>query len=61
MPIQKGMLSGSRRDFLRAGMYGVGVSAGLPALLRQLSQARTAKGWTAPRSRTPGASWSSWS
>ena len=35
--------STSRRDFLRAGMYAVGVSAGLPALFRDLSLAQTAK------------------
>jgi uncharacterized protein (DUF1501 family) len=33
----------SRRDFLRAGMYAVGVSAGLPALFRDLSLVQTAK------------------
>ena len=35
--------STSRRDFLRAGMYAVGVSAGLPALFRDLSLVQTAK------------------
>ena len=35
--------SSSRRDFLRAGMYAVGVSAGLPALFRDLSLVQTAK------------------
>lgn len=33
----------SRRDFLRAGMYGVGVSAGMPAFLQHVSHAATAK------------------
>jgi uncharacterized protein (DUF1501 family) len=33
----------SRRDFLCAGMYAVGVSAGLPALFRDLSLVQTAK------------------
>jgi uncharacterized protein (DUF1501 family) len=37
------MFTSSRRDFLRAGMYAVGVSAGLPALFRDLSLAQTAK------------------
>lgn len=36
-------LVGSRRDFLRAGLYAVGVSAALPALFRQLSLAETVK------------------
>ena len=35
--------STSRRDFLCAGMYAVGVSAGLPALFRDLSLVQTAK------------------
>jgi uncharacterized protein (DUF1501 family) len=35
--------SSSRRDFLRAGLYAVGVSAGLPAIFRQLSLAQTAQ------------------
>jgi uncharacterized protein (DUF1501 family) len=35
--------SSSRRDFLCAGMYAVGVSAGLPALFRDLSLVQTAK------------------
>ena len=33
----------SRRDFLRAGMYAVGVSATLPALFRRLALAETGK------------------
>lgn len=33
----------SRRDFLRAGMYAVGVSAGLPALFQQLCFAESAR------------------
>ncbi len=32
---------GDRRDFLRAGMFAVGVSAGLPAVFRQLSRAES--------------------
>ena len=32
---------GSRRDFVRSGMYAVGVSAGLPAVFQQLSFAAT--------------------
>lgn len=32
----------SRRDFLRAGLYGVGISAGLPMLLRNVSVAQAA-------------------
>jgi uncharacterized protein (DUF1501 family) len=43
MLIKKNEWSYSRRDFLRAGMFGVGVSAGLPALLQQVSLAQTAK------------------
>ena len=33
----------SRRDFLRAGMYAVGLSAGLPSLFEQLSLAQVAQ------------------
>jgi len=33
----------SRRDFLRAGLYGMGVSAGLPALLQRVSSAQAAE------------------
>ena len=33
----------ARRDFLRAGMYAVGISAGLPSLFEQLSLAQVAK------------------
>ena len=36
-------LSGSRRDFLRAGMYAVGVSAGLPSLFQRVALAETQK------------------
>lgn len=43
MLIKKNDWSYSRRDFLRAGMLGVGVSAGLPSLLQQVSLAETAK------------------
>ncbi len=43
MLIKKNKWSYSRRDFLRAGMFGVGVSAGLPTLLQQVSLAQTAK------------------
>jgi len=43
MFIRHETFSCSRRDFLRAGMYAVGVSAGLPAVFRQLSLAETAK------------------
>ena len=39
----KSKLSGSRRDFLRAGMYAVGVSAGLPAVFERLALARADK------------------
>ena len=43
MLIQNKKFSGSRRDFLQAGMYAVGVSAGLPALFQQLALAETQK------------------
>lgn len=43
MLIKKNEWSYSRRDFLRAGMFGVGVSAGLPTLLQQVSLAQTAR------------------
>ena len=33
----------SRRDFLRAGLYAVGVSTGLPALLQRVGEAQTAQ------------------
>jgi len=33
----------SRRDFLRKGLYGVGVTAGLPLLLSRMTQALTAE------------------
>ena len=39
----KSKLNGSRRDFLRAGMYAVGVSAGLPAVFERLALARADK------------------
>jgi uncharacterized protein (DUF1501 family) len=40
MLYDKPNLSGSRRDFLRAGLYAMGVSAGLPAVFEQLALAR---------------------
>ena len=43
MLIKKNKWSCSRRDFLRAGMFGVGISAGLPSVLQQLSLAQTAR------------------
>jgi uncharacterized protein (DUF1501 family) len=42
MLIQTRPFTHSRRDFLRAGLYALGVSTGLPALLQQLSFAQTA-------------------
>ena len=42
MQILKKSCSCSRREFLRAGLYGVGVSAGLPMLLQQVSHAQVA-------------------
>lgn len=41
MLIKKQDCNCSRRDFLRAGMYGIGVTAGLPLFLRQVSAAHT--------------------
>ena len=43
MFIQKKPFPFSRRDFMRAGLYALGVSAGLPALLQQMSCAQTAR------------------
>ena len=43
MNILKQSSSCSRRDFLRAGLYGVGVSAALPAMLQQVSLVEAAK------------------
>ncbi len=43
MLIKSNKWSYSRRDFLRAGMFGVGISAGLPSVLQQFSLAQTAK------------------
>ena len=43
MWIKKNLFSTSRRDFLRAGMYAVGVSAGLPSVFQQVSRAATEK------------------
>ncbi len=43
MWIKKEHPFGSRRDFLGAGMYALGISAGLPAFLQGLSLAQTAK------------------
>ena len=43
MRINSKKLSGSRRDFLRAGMYAVGVTAGLPSLFQKLAIAETEK------------------
>ncbi len=43
MLIKTNRWSCSRRDFLRAGLFGVGVSAGLPAFLQRVSLAQTAK------------------
>lgn len=43
MSIRTETLASSRRDFLRAGMYRVGISAALPADFRQLSLAETTK------------------
>ena len=37
MLIKKDICGCSRRDFLRAGMYGLGVSAGLPLFLQNIS------------------------
>jgi uncharacterized protein (DUF1501 family) len=38
---QSAKLTGSRRDFLHAGLYAVGVSAALPSLFRQVALAQT--------------------
>lgn len=43
MYIQKKPFSCSRRDFMRAGLYALGVSTGLPALLQQVSFAQTSR------------------
>jgi uncharacterized protein (DUF1501 family) len=42
MLINKQTCNCSRRDFLRAGMYGLGISAGLPLFLQRVSAAHTA-------------------
>jgi uncharacterized protein (DUF1501 family) len=42
MLIKKQRCNCSRRDFLRAGMYGLGVSAGLPLFLQHISAAGSA-------------------
>ncbi len=41
MLIKKQTCNCSRRDFMRAGMYGLGVSASLPLFLQQVSAAHT--------------------
>ncbi len=43
----------SRRDFLRAGLYAVGVSAGLPAFFRQMSLAETANALNGAPEKNP--------
>ena len=43
MWIKKTIAPRSRRDFLRTGLYGVGVSAALPAFFQQLGFAQAAK------------------
>jgi uncharacterized protein (DUF1501 family) len=43
MMFAKSQFFGSRRDLLRAGLYAVGVSAGLPAVFEQLAGARAEK------------------
>lgn len=43
MQILKKTCTCSRRDFIRAGLYGVGVTAGLPAMLQNLSIAQAAE------------------
>lgn len=43
MLIKTNRCSCSRRDVLRAGLYGVGISAGLPALLSRVSVAQSAE------------------
>jgi uncharacterized protein (DUF1501 family) len=43
MSFAKSEFSRSRRDLLRAGLYAVGVSTGLPGLFDQLARARTDK------------------
>ena len=42
MLIKKESCGCSRRDFLRSGLYGLGVSAALPMFLQQVSQAQAA-------------------
>ncbi len=42
MLIKKGTCDCSRRDFLRAGMYGLGITAGLPLFLQHVGVAQAA-------------------
>ncbi len=42
-----------RRDFLRAGMYGVGISSGLPWLFQQLSMVQTAQAFAGAVEKHP--------
>ncbi len=43
MWINKEMSSSTRREFLRAGLYAVGLTAGLPSVFQQFSRAETEK------------------
>ena len=54
MWIKRTPLSYSRRDFLRAGLFAVGVSTGLPALLQQVSLAQTIKTLGGHAEKHPG-------
>ncbi len=53
MWIKTETVSCSRRDLLCAGMYAVGVSAGLPALFQQVSLAETAKALDGAAAKRP--------
>src|SRR5687768_12069741 len=43
----------SRRDFLRKGLYGIGVSAGLPVFLHQASAALAAEALNGDKEKHP--------
>ena len=53
MQILKSCSSCSRRDFFRAGIYGLGISAALPTFLRQVSEAQAAEALTGAVEKNP--------